>query len=238
LTPQPASRVRLVCFPFAGGAAGYFHWLSDLLGPDVEVLGVQYPGRQGRWQEPVIEDIEILADQIDHALAPWAAQPLAFLGHSMGAVVAFEVARRFARYQRRPPLALFVSGHRAPSIHRIQRLDLSDDAALLAELRSLGGTDPALFADDDLLEMILPVIRGDFRAIHTYQGPTEGAVLDVPIIAMIGDQDSRVSFAEADAWRAHTTSDFSLHVLAGGHFYLADNAAEFARLIIRGLAGR
>jgi len=90
LQPVPDSQVRLVCFPFAGGAAGYFHWLQALLGSDIEVLGVQYPGRQDRRREPVIEDIRILADQVYEALSLWVAQPLAFFGHSMGAVVAFE----------------------------------------------------------------------------------------------------------------------------------------------------
>src|SRR5262245_18725191 len=78
LAPVSDPHLQLVCFPFAGGAAGYFHWLHPLLGPDVEVLGVQYPGRQGRRHEPVIEDIQLLADQIHDALASWQSQPLAF----------------------------------------------------------------------------------------------------------------------------------------------------------------
>jgi surfactin synthase thioesterase subunit len=231
LQPVPDSQVRLVCFPFAGGAAGYFHWLQALLGSDIEVLGVQYPGRQDRRREPVIEDIRILADQVYEALSLWVAQPLAFFGHSMGAVVAFEVARRFALHGQRPPLALFPSGRRAPSRHRVEQLHLADDAGIAAELRSVGGTDPLLLTDDELLQMILPAVRGDYRAIETYRGPISQVVLDVPITTLIGDRDPKVSIEEANAWREHTTGKFALHVLPGGHFYLQDNASEVAGYI-------
>jgi pyochelin biosynthetic protein PchC len=231
LQPVTNSQVRLVCFPFAGGAAGYFRWLQALLGADIEVLGVQYPGRQDRRHEPVIHDIQILADQIYEALIPWAAQSLAFFGHSMGSVVAFEVAHRFAQHSQQSPLALFVSGRRAPSRHRIERLHLADDASIAAELRFLGGTDPIFLTDDELLLMILPAVRGDYRAIETYHGPVASAVLDVPITALIGDRDPRVSIEETRAWREHTTGKFALHVLPGGHFYLQDNAAEVAEYI-------
>jgi pyochelin biosynthesis protein PchC len=236
LAPASDSHLRLVCFPFAGGAAGYFHWLAPLLGPDVEVLGVQYPGRQGRRHEPVIEDIQLLADQIYDALTPWQSQPLAFLGHSMGAVVAFEVARRSAWRGWRLPLTLIVSGRRAPSRRRVERLDTTDDDALIAELRSVGGTDPAVLADEELLQIVLPAVRGDFRAIYAYRGPTTGAVLDIPITAIIGDRDPQVTTEEANAWREYTNKEFSLHVLPGGHFFLQDNATEIARYLKHALA--
>ncbi|MFD7656739.1 thioesterase II family protein [Actinosynnema sp. NPDC059797] len=231
--PVPRSRAHLVCFPFAGGSAGYFHSLASSLEPDVPVLGVQYPGRQDRRHEPVIEDIGRLADEICEALVPWEAQPLALLGHSMGAVVAFEVARRLERGDRRAPLALFASGRRAPSCHRDQSAYADDDDSIIADLRKLGGTDPALLDDDEMRRLILPVIRGDYRAIATYRAPTTGAVLDVPIVAMTGDRDPSVSFEEASAWRRHTTRSFEVKVLAGGHFFLHEHLAEVAGCVRR-----
>jgi pyochelin biosynthesis protein PchC len=221
-------QVHLICFPFAGGSAGYFHSLASSLEPDVSVLGVQYPGRQDRRHEPLIEDIGQLADEVCEALIPWETQPLALFGHSMGSVVAFEVARRLERDNRRVPLALFASGRRAPSCHRDQSSYATDDDSIIANLRWLGGTDLALLDDDEMTSLILPVIRGDYRAVATYRAPTTETMLNVPIVAITGDHDPSVSFEEASAWRGHTARSFDIKVLAGGHFFIHEHIVEIA----------
>src|SRR5262249_24694620 len=115
-------------------------------------------------------------------------------------------------------------------------LDTTDDAAVIAELQSLGGTDPAVLADEELLQMVLPAVRGDLRAIYSYRAPTTGAVLDIPITVIIGARDPHVRAEEAYAWREHTSREFSLYVLPGGDFYLQDNSTEMARYIKGALA--
>lgn len=192
------------------------------------MLGVQYPGRQDRRHEPLIEDIGQLADEVCEALIPWETQPLALFGHSMGSVVAFEVARRFERDNRRLPLALFASGRPAPSCHRDQSSYEDDDDGIIANLRWLGGTDPTLLDDDEMTRLILPVIRGDYRAIATYRAPTTEAKLNVPIVAMTGDHDPSVTFEEASAWREHAARSFEIKVLAGGHFFIHEHIVEIA----------
>lgn len=201
------------------------------------MLGVQYPGRQDRRHEPLIEDIGQLADEICEALIPWETQPLAFFGHSMGAVVAFEVARRFQRDDRRAPLALFASGRRAPSRHRDEDSHAADDDSIIANLRSLGGTDPALLEDDEMRRVILPVIRGDYRAVETYRAPTTETTLNVPIMAITGDRDPSVSLEEASAWREHAAGSFEIKVLTGGHFFIHEHIAEIADCVRRVLFG-
>jgi pyochelin biosynthesis protein PchC len=222
------SQVHLFCFPFAGGSAGYFHSLARSLEPDISVLGVQYPGRQDRRHEPLIEDIGQLADEVCEALIPWETRPLALFGHSMGSLVAFEVARRLERDNRRLPLALIASGCPAPSCHRDKIPYASDDDSLIANLRWLGGTDPALLDDDEMTRLMLPVIRGDYRAVATYRAPTTEPMVHVPIVAMTGDHDQSVSFEEASAWRGHTTRSFEIKVLAGGHFFIHEHTGEIA----------
>ncbi|GCD99354.1 thioesterase II family protein [Embleya hyalina] len=224
-----ADRVpRLVALPHAGGSASFWFPLSAALKERVEVLGVQYPGRQDRRAEPLIDDIDTLAERITEALDPWLDErlPLILFGHSMGAVLGFEVARRL----RVPPAALIASGRRAPDRQREERLHLLDDAGLAAELRSMSGTDASLLANDEVLQMVLPALRADYRAIETYRC-TPGAPLECPITVLVGDRDPKVTMDEATAWRDHTNGAFALHTFTGGHFYLTDHqAAVTARI--------
>lgn len=232
-----AGGVRLVCFPHAGGSASSFYSLSAALAPAVEVLAVQYPGRQDRRAEPTVTDLGRLADLAHAALLPYAEVPLAFFGHSMGAIVGFEVARRLQRGGAPAPTVLFASGRRAPSAYRTETMmHRSDPATVLAELKRLGGPGTSLLADPELLEIVLPAIHGDYQAIETYR-PQGDARISSAVVAIVGDQDPRVTLPEADAWRGHTTGTFERHVIRGaGHFFLGDHEAQVARIVADRLA--
>jgi surfactin synthase thioesterase subunit len=232
--PTQASGMRLACFPHAGGSASFYFPISTALHPEVEVLAVQYPGRQERRLEEPIRDLQELADQAFEALLPWAREPLALFGHSMGALIAYEVARRLERIEDTSPMILLVSGRRAPSTYRDERVHLSGDAGMLAELKKLGGTDSAFYADEELLQMILPALRGDYQAVETYKYQP-GPALRCPITAIIGESDPRVNRAEAEAWSAHTTGQFALEVFSGAHFYLTEHVADVLDLIYQKL---
>ncbi|MFD2768339.1 thioesterase II family protein [Micromonospora eburnea] len=233
--PRPEARVRLVCLPHAGGAASYFFPVSRALTADIEVLAVQYPGRQDRRTEPFIRTIDELADAVTAVLAEVARNgPLALFGHSMGAVLGFEVALRLERTGV-VPAALFVSGRRAPSTDRDERVHLLDDAGVLAEVRSLSGTDARVMDDDELVRMALPAIRNDYTAIETYRCQP-GPPLSCPIHAMVGDADPKATIDEVRAWRDHTDADFELHVFPGGHFYLDQQSTAVLAEITKVLA--
>lgn len=218
--PSTAKR-RLVCFPHAGGSATFFFPASAALSPDIEVLAVQYPGRQDRRAEQPIDDLGRLADEIVAALSRTLAGGPALFGHSMGAVVAFEVASRMERDLGAAPAMLVASGRRAPSRYRHETVHRYDDQGLIAELRRLSGTADALLGDAEFLQAILPAIRNDYRAIETYRCP-EGAIVSCPITVFVGDADPKVTLDEAQAWKEHTTAAFDMRVFPGGHFYLAD----------------
>ncbi|MFC0597354.1 thioesterase II family protein [Streptomyces palmae] len=228
--PSPESRVRLVCLPHAGGSAPFYFPMSQGLSPAVDVLCLQYPGRQDRRLDPAIENIPDYADAIAAELAPWLDRPTAFFGHSMGAVLAYEVALRLERSPATSPIALFASGRRAPSRYREESVHRRDDDGIVAEMQVLSGTDARILGDEEILRMVLPAIRSDYTAIETYRSE-EGRTVRAPITVFTGDSDPRTSLEEAEAWRTHTTGDFDLHVFPGGHFFLANHAEKMMQII-------
>lgn len=226
--------VRLVCLPFAGGSASGYYAMSAALAPLVEPLVVQLPGRQDRRGEPCIDNIPELVDQIFAALEPWTDRPLVLFGHSMGAVLGFEVARRMEQFGR-SPLRLFASGGRAPSRVRDERVHTMSDDDIIAELARLDGTESQLLSDEELLRLIIPVVRNDYRAIETYRCAVDATVA-CPITVFTGDSDPRVTAEDADAWRDHTSSEFTSMTFPGGHFFINDSPDKIADAIVCALA--
>jgi surfactin synthase thioesterase subunit len=232
--PAPDAHGQLVCLPHAGGSAAYFFPLSRALTPDIAVRSVQYPGHQDRRDERCIESIFDLATEVVAALMPVADRPTALFGHSMGAILAFEIAR-LLEARGVQPSALFVSGRRAPSLHRDGTVHLRDDAGIIDEVRRLGGTDSAILGDEDLLRMALPAIRSDFKAAETYRF-RPGDLLATPIFAHVGDQDPQATIEEVRAWADHTSTHFELTVHDGGHFYLTARIDRMAGAVSRVLS--
>ncbi|MEU8663492.1 thioesterase II family protein, partial [Actinoplanes philippinensis] len=232
-TPAVPDAPVLICLPHAGGSASSFFALARALTPGVEVLAVQYPGRQDRLAEPLVDDLEMLASHIDQALPPWSHRPVALLGHSMGAAVGLALAARLERAGR-PPLGLIASAARPPSrtagagVHRLS------DAALLAEVEILNGeatTDPVRA---DLVRSALPVIRNDYRALETWPAP--GGILRCPIAALAGEHDPRVTPDDARAWSRYTSGPFVCQAMPGGHFYPATHLPSLVAVVTELLA--
>lgn len=219
--PSPDAPVRLVCLPHAGGSASFYFPVARALAPDADVLTVQYPGRQDRRTEPPLTRLTDLADQVADALSPWTDRPLVLFGHSMGALLGYEVATRLEAAGT-APLALVASARRAPSRHRQESVHLRSDEGVVDELRLLGGMDTAFLEDPELREMILPAMRADYEAIETYRH-TPRPPLTTPITVLTGDDDPQVTADEARSWSAHTTGPFALHTFKGGHFYLTEH---------------
>lgn len=235
-TRPAAEVVRLVCFPHAGGAASTFLALSRAMAPAFDVLAVQYPGRQDRRREEPVDDIGRLADLIADEVHRQVEGPYAFFGHSMGAVLAYEVARRFAERQVPGPVRLFLSGRGAPAPWPSRHDRISSDAELLASVRGLGGTTTAVLDDPETRAMIMPALRADYRAIGSYAW-TAGEPLDVPFSVLIGDSDPVATVAEASAWADFTSAGTTTHVFSGGHFYLDGRVREVAGTISAALGG-
>jgi surfactin synthase thioesterase subunit len=233
--PAAEDSVPLVCLPHAGGSASFYFPVSRALAPAIEVLTVQYPGRQDRRHEPNISSLPELADRILEALRPLGQRPLALFGHSMGAVLAYEIALRLPAAGLPAPSRLFVSGRRAPSRHRDDRVHLMSDQDMVAEIQKLNGTEAAALNDPDILAMIMPAMRSDHRAVETHRHEP-GRMLDCPVTVLTGDHDPLVTVEEARAWARHTTGPTDLRVLPGGHFYLVEHSAAVIDIIRQQLA--
>ncbi|MFB9689479.1 thioesterase II family protein [Amycolatopsis plumensis] len=226
----PTAHVRLICFPHAGGSASYFMRVARQLPPKIDVLAVQYPGRQDRRHEPCVEDIGGLADRILPELLPLADRPLALFGHSMGAAVAFETARRLEENGVEPKV-LFASSRPSPATVLGGNLHRSGDQALIAEMRRLNATAADVLEDPAFLDMVLPVLRSDYTAVETYRCRPTHAAVACPVVALAGDDDPQAPQADCLRWKEHTRGQFDLHVFAGGHFYLDDHADAVLRIV-------
>jgi surfactin synthase thioesterase subunit len=228
--------VTLVCFPHAGGSASFFFALSSALAPAVAVRAVQYPGRQDRHREPCVDSIAGLADRISAALLEEVTGPLALFGHSMGAVLGYEVALRLCRAGHPGPRLLFASGRRAPSRYRPEYVHRGTDDQVLAVLRALDGTGDGLLADEEVARMILPAVRGDYRAIETYRHDPSDR-LSCPVTVLTGADDPLTTLDEAQDWQRHTTGPTQVRVYPGGHFFLVPQAAAVIGEVRAGLSG-
>ncbi|MEV0221364.1 alpha/beta fold hydrolase [Streptomyces sp. NPDC050704] len=236
--PAQDSEIRLLCLPHAGGSASFYLPVSQALPPRIEVLAVQYPGRQDRRLEPCVESIPELADQLlPLILEEWTDRPLALFGHSMGASLAFELAGLLEQRAGVVPVMLFASGRRAPSRFRVEDdVHGRGDEALLAEIKRLAGTDSRILGDDEVLRMVLPAIRSDYRAAELYR-PERVHRVSCPVTALVGDADPKAPLDDVRAWREHTSGAFAMDVFPGGHFYLTEQAPRVIRRVTDALAG-
>jgi surfactin synthase thioesterase subunit len=233
--PTRTATARLVCLPHAGGSATFFLPVAAALSPGVDVVAIQYPGRQDRRTERPIDDMGVLADRIDVILRRQPELPLILFGHSLGALVGFEVARRLEAAGQ-GPVRLVASGRRGPSTYRDENVHLRDDAGILAELRKMSGTASSVLGDDEMMRAVLPALRADYHAAETYTCAPDIAV-NCPITAMTGDNDPKTSVDEARVWAQHTTGSFDLQVFPGGHFFLTDHAEAIIKILQKHLSG-
>ena len=217
--PNPQARLRLFCFPYAGGGASIFRTWSDGLPMDVEVCPVQFPGRGTRLTETPFTQLSPLVQAVAQALVPLLDKPFAFFGHSLGALIGFELARQLRRQSGVQPVRLFVSADRAPQIPQRDRpIHALPEGEFLVELHRLNGIPGKVLEEVELMQIMLPVLRADFAVYETYVYSTEPP-LNCPISTFGGLQDHRVSRGDLEAWRDQTSASFSLRMFSGDHFF-------------------
>lgn len=222
LVCQPASRprLRLYCFPYAGGSAASFAGWQRQLDPAIEVCAVQLPGRGVRFLETPERAFAPLVAGLVTAICAQGALPFSFFGHSMGALLAFEVARALQQQGAAMPQCLMVSGCAAPQYRgAARRWHLLSDADLVAALKDYNGTPPEVLANAELMALLLPMIRADFAAVDGYRYRA-AAPLALPLTVLAGRIDERVSERQVEGWQEETTDRCQVHWFEGDHFFI------------------
>ncbi len=216
------TRLHLICAPYAGGAAAAFRGWARWLPEEIALLAIEFPGHGSRFAEPPTTSMSALVAEAADALAPITRAPLAFFGHSLGAVVMFELARKLHKQAGRWPERLLLSGQRAfhrppprPPIHALP------DQEFLEEIRRYGGTPNEVFEDAELLSIFHPLLRSDFTLGETYCYEP-GAPLECPISAYGGLYDLEVTSEDVKAWQSYTRREFNWRMFPGGHFFIHD----------------
>ncbi len=212
--------LRLFFFPHAGGSARWFRAWPKRLPVNVACYGIQLPGRGERLREPPLTSLGMVIDNLTIEMQPWLRAPFGFFGHSMGALIAFELTRRLQALRAPTPMHLFVSGRGAPHLTSTrQRLyDLPDDE-LVEELARLGGVPDFVRAHAELMRMIIPTLRADLSVVQTHVF-APGPRLGCPITALGGTRDADVPVDHIAAWHDYTTRVFGMHMIDGDHFFV------------------
>ncbi len=238
---NPQAQFRLFCFPYAGAGASIFRTWSNDLPPEIEVCPIRLPGRENRLRESPYTRLSPLIQTLAPLLRPYLDTPFAFFGHSLGALLSFELIRELRRQNFPCPAQLFVSGSRAP---QIPDLDLPihrlPEPKFLESLCRLNGTPEEVLQNPELMQLFLPVLRSDFAILETYFYSTEEP-LDCPIFAFGGTEDRKVSQEAIASWRDQTRSEFRLQIFPGDHFFLHSNqkpllqtiAQEIQKLVLK-----
>jgi medium-chain acyl-[acyl-carrier-protein] hydrolase len=229
--------ITLFCIPHAGGGASAFRNWVNALSPQITVKVLQLPGREGRFREPVLTELDAVLADLLSAVAPHIDQPFAFLGHSMGALLAFELSKKLRNERECEPVHLFVSACRAPHIAQVVEpcSALPQSAFIATVARHYGGIPAPILADAGFLAAILPAIRADFGILERYRA-ADSSPLGCPLSVFGGRADIATPQSTLEAWRQHTTGAFNLEIFDGGHFFLQSQRAVLAERILAALA--
>jgi len=227
--------VWLCCFPHAGGAASAYSSWSQSFPAHIRVHAVEYPGREARFGDSMPEELADLVDELIDRLAPCLRPPFAFFGHSFGALVATEVSKSLWRRERDLPLRLFIAGARAPQLVPRPAIGHLPDAEFIAKLCEFNGMQTEVLDDAQLMALVLPIIRADFKLLEKHRSEIE-APLPVPISVFGGLADRTATAADILAWSALTSKAFRSRFFAGDHFFPLAERAKLAAHIVEDLA--
>lgn len=227
--------LTLVCFPYAGGSAAVFYDWTQYLPPNINLCAVQYPGRASRFFEAPIESVSELVSSLESDFDSLVDGPFALFGHSMGALVAFELARSLRRNRREGPQHLFISGRTAPQIMSSkENLHTLSEGELLNKLEEFNGTPRELLENPEVMSLVLNTLRADFKACETYSYQEE-VPLSCPISAYGGLSDPDICREDIKSWNEMTSTCFNYSFFTGDHFFLNQSRSSLISVVVSAL---
>ncbi len=229
----PNPKLRLFCLPFAGGNANAFREWINFLPDTIELNAVEIPGRGHRLAEPLIKQIEPLVEAIALGIKPYLDRPFTLFGHSMGALLGFELTHYLKQKFDLQPIHLFLSGRGAPdTIDREEPIHNLSEKEFVKKIREYNGTPKEVLEHEELMQIMIPILRSDFQVCETYvyqQKPK----LDLPVTIFGGLKDSSATQADLQAWSNFTSGPFALRMFPGDHFYLLRSKADLVHAMLR-----
>jgi surfactin synthase thioesterase subunit len=214
--------IDLICFPYAGSGASIFYSWVNYLNPKINIYGFQAPGKEDRISENLIEDLNILIHNTVQELKQIIKKPFVLFGHSMGSVLAFEIAKKLEAEKLAPKLVI-LSGRPPPKFGlRMNPISHLADSELIAELRKLEGTDSCILENAELMELLLPIIRADFRISEAYKSSSNSKISS-PLIAIGSVNDPWIDEAEFLEWKDYSKNTTKIQFFPGGHFYIREH---------------
>jgi len=234
--PSSNALCRMFCLPHSGSGAFQFASWKNFLPPVLDICPIQLPGRENRFREPPFTRIQAIVENLASALHPYLGRPYILYGYSLGALIAFELARELRRRKILQPLSLYTLARRAPHLPQTDRPvhHLPDDIFLTEVARRYNGMPAAVLQDMELMKLLMPPLRADITAIETYVYEEEEP-LECPIYAFGGKFDPTVKQEDLQAWRLHTSGAFELKIFEGDHFFIRNNLQAVFRSVLASL---
>ncbi|AZV26266.1 MULTISPECIES: thioesterase II family protein [unclassified Pseudomonas] len=226
------TKLTLLCLPYSGASAMVYSRWRPKLPQWLQLQPVELPGRGARFDEPLHTDMRVLAMQLARELRPTLKTPYALFGHSLGALMACEIAHALRALGCPEPVALFASGTAAPTMRADYDRGFADpktDAELIDQLRTLNGTSEEVLANEELMSLTLPILRADFLLCGKFQ-PLQRPLLKCPVHVLGGKAD-KATTEQLIGWSKETSGSFSVDMLAGGHFFIHEHEARVLKVI-------
>jgi medium-chain acyl-[acyl-carrier-protein] hydrolase len=229
-TSKPNAKLNLFCFPYAGGGASIFRKFKALLPDEIELIGVQYPGRENLYREPAIKDMKLLVNTLTEVIQPLLNKPSVFFGYSLGGIVAYEVSIQLQDPQLKH---LLIAASRPPeeiaADESLKKAAASPEAAI-NKMRFFDGTPEAILNDPELLNFFGRILQNDFSLFATYS-ILPHAKLNCPITVLYGDDEQENSMEQASKWKKYTDGSFKVCAIPGNHFFINESADEIVEII-------
>lgn len=235
LTQNPAAKARLLCFAYAGAGAFIFRTWKQFIPSDIELIGIQLPGRETRFKEPRIHDFNTLLSEVMPALTPYLDKPLILFGYSLGAMIAYELALKFQEQSLATVEHLIIAASRPPS-HIAQDPSFKDGSlykeATLRKMHEYQGTASVVMDSPEMLDIFIPIMQADFALLASYQ-PTQGILLNCPVSVLFGEQEAENTLEKALQWKALTTGIFKHYMIPGRHFFIHESPESMKEVMLK-----